>query len=347
MKSTNTVLCVTGRIYHLVFILFGKTNPNVSRYHNMRHLILISLIGTILAGCDKPKEALEKFIFDNNQIVYRDVHKYTFAKNGRIEVDRTTNYQFMAGVAFDSIIYETVFKYNDKGQLISSFDLSDSSRQVKIYNTVDSLVGDYRINGFGDTTYLSSTIYHQNKIIQRVFRHLSRELPDDLKKLKKGDLRNYDTLLFVSDLIYDSNNIHVKTLSRDKTGIVTEEIEHYYEGDRQIKTIKHAFLGDAKYLKETTYYDTGNRPDFVSIGTQGDTIAITKTIEKSNGRIVLNYVKEFDIQDLWYYDTNGQLLAIVMLDRTAQEKTTSTYSYDDKGNKIEEITYRERLNNAH
>jgi YD repeat-containing protein len=312
----------------------------------MRSLIVILSIGTLLLGCGKQKEQLEKFVFDNSQIAYRDTHKYTFDKKGRIKADLTTSYQYMAGVPFDSTVYETIFEYNDKGQLVSAINLSDSSRELKIYNDLDSLVGDYRINEFGDTISLQVTVYNQNKVVRRIHRTLSIRFPEDLDNIKKGDFRNYDTLLFVTDLIYDKD-IHVKSLFRDKMGTVTEEIDEYYEGNRHVKAIAYAFLGDAKYIKETTYYEStpDNQPDFVSIGTQGDTTAFIKTVRKSDGRMVLNYNKEFDMQDISYYDNRGQLLATVVVDVIAQEKTVTKYTYDNKGNKIEEITYREKLIN--
>jgi hypothetical protein len=314
----------------------------------MRQLIIILTIGTVLTGCEKQKEQLEKFVFDNSQIAHRNVHKYTFNKKGRINIDRITSYQYMAGVALDSTVTETIFEYNNKGQLISSVDLPDSSRQVKIYNDLDSLIGDYRINEFGDTTNLEVTIYNGNKVVRRINKHLSVKLPESFQNFQKKDLRNYDTMIFITDLIYDKN-VHVKTLFHENVGVVTGEAEHYYEDNKRTKTITYAFLGDAKYIKETTFYEDmkDNEPDFVSIGTEGDTISIKKTVKKSDGRIVLHYNKEFDMQDIWYYDNVGQLVATAMVNLSAQEKTISKYSYDTRGNKLEEITYRVRLNNGH
>jgi len=313
----------------------------------MRQLIIILITGILVTGCEKQKEQLEKFVFKNSQIAYRGVHKYTFDKNGRIKVDRTTSYYYMAGVPFDSTISETIFEYNDKGKLISALDLFDSSRHVRIYNDLDSLVGDYRINEFGDTTHLAVTVYDGNKVVRKMDRILSQKLSETFENIEKEDFRNYDTMLFISDLIYNKD-LHVKTLSRDKTGMITEEIEQYYQNDKRVKTITYALLGDTKYIKKTTYFENIEHyePDLVSIGTQGDTIAIIKTTIKSDGRIISNYNKEIGV-DILYYNNSGQLLATEMVDVNTQEKITSKYTYDKKGNNIEEITYRERLNNAH
>ena len=253
----------------------------------------------------------------------------------------------MAGVPLDSTVTETIFQYNDKGQLIAAIELPDSSRQVKIYNDLDSLVGDYRINPFGDTTTLAITVYDGDKEVRRINRHLSMKIPESFENIKEEDLRNYDTMLFISEMIYD-NGRHVKTLSHDKMTMITEEIEFHYENNKRTKTVTYSFIGDAKYIKETTFYDQNEdkEPDFVSIGTQGDTTAIKKTFVRSDGKVVLNYNKEFSRQDLWYYDKTGQLVAIAMVDLSARERTVSKYTYDSRGNEIEELTYRERLNNA-
>jgi YD repeat-containing protein len=313
----------------------------------MRPIFIILTIGTLLTGCEKQKEQLEKFIFDNRQIAHRTVHKYVFDNNWRIKLDRSISYQYMAGVPLDSTVSETIFQYNDKGQLIGAIELPDSSRQVKIYNDLDSLVGDYRINPFGDTTNLVVTVYNGGKVVRRINRDLSMRMPESFENIKKEDFRNYDTILFISEMIYDKN-LHVKTLSHDKVAMVTEEIEQHYENNKLTKTVTYSFLGDAKYIKATTFYDKteDKEPDFVSIGMQGDTIAFTKTVVKSDGKIVLNYNKEFGMQDFWYYDKAGQLIATTMVDVNAQERTVSKYTYDSRGNTIEEITFRERLNSA-
>jgi hypothetical protein len=313
----------------------------------MRHVIIILIIGTFLTGCEKQNEELEEFAFDDSQIAYRDVHKYTFDENGRIQLDRKTSYQFMAGVAFDSTITETVFRYNEKGQLISAGDSPESTRQVIIYNDLDSLVGDFRINEFGDTTRLISNVYEDNRLVRTINRYLDMKLPENAAKIRKDDQRNYDTVLFVSDLVYE-NDIHIKSFSRDKAGIVSEEIEHFYEGGKLVRTITYAFLGDAKYIRQTTYYTAKDQSDadFVSIDTQGDTIAFTKTYKNNDGKVVVDYSKEFNVQDMWYYDINGKLLANAIIDENAAVKMVTKYSYDSRGNKIEQLTYRVRLDGS-
>ena len=124
----------------------------------MRMLPGIVILAMVI-GCEKQREQVDKFVFDNSQIAYRDVHKYTFCKDDRIKADRRTSYMYMAGVPFDSTIYETIFEYNERGLLISELELPDSNRRVRMYNNLDSLVADYTINEFGDTTRFEEMVY--------------------------------------------------------------------------------------------------------------------------------------------------------------------------------------------
>ena len=153
----------------------------------MRPIFIILTIGTLLTGCEKQKEQLEKFVFDNSHIAHRTVHKYVFDNNWRIKLDRSISYRYMAGVPLDSTVSETILQYNDKGQLIAAIELPDSSRQVKIYNDLDSLVGDYRINSFGDTTNLTVTEYDGDKVVRRINRHLGMRIPESFKNIKKEE----------------------------------------------------------------------------------------------------------------------------------------------------------------
>lgn len=314
----------------------------------MKQLITIFSIGIILAGCEKSKEQLGKLILDNTQIANRVVHKYTFNESGKIKSDHRTSYQYMAGVPFDSITSATFFEYNKKGQLVSTFELPDSTREIRLYNNLDSLIAEYRINGFGDTTHMAVTKYDDNRIVRRINRFLSMRLPEDFSKARKEDLRNYDTMIFITDLIYDEG-VHVKSLSRDKNGIVIEEIETYYENNRETKSITYTILGDTKYIKETTYYGSENSndyPDSFSIGTLGDTVAVMKTFVKTDGKITMSYNSEFSIQDFFYYNTRGQLIAAIVIHEDRQEKDITKYTYDHKGNKIEEISYSEKISSG-
>ena len=134
----------------------------------------------------------------------------------------------MAGVPFDSSTYVKQYEYNDKGQITKIFDTLDSTWQTKFYNEYDSLIADYTIDNYGDTTRLTTLNYTKGKTHKKVDRILRMNLPDNFKNLKKEDLRNYDTMLVITEFVYDGDQ-HIKSLSFDKDGALTEEVNLIYE----------------------------------------------------------------------------------------------------------------------
>lgn len=312
----------------------------------MRLLISLTILTTLLS-CEKQREQVEKFVFDNKQISTKDIHRYEFDGNGRIKTVHTTNFMYMAGVPFDSSTYVKQYEYNDKGQIIKIFDTLDSTWQTKFYNEFDSLIADYTINNFGDTTRLTEIDYKNGKNNRKIDRILTMKFPEDFENLKEADLRNFDTLLFITEFIYEGDR-HTKSLSIDKNGTVTEEVELIYEDGRKTKTITYSFLGDSKYIKETTIYNDSKTDgmDLLTIGTQGDTIGFQKTIFQDQGKITVNHMGQFNMQDISYYDNKGRHIGTVLVDLNENVKTVYSYAYDDKGNVVEEANYRERINNA-
>jgi YD repeat-containing protein len=312
----------------------------------MRLLIILIFLTTIF-GCEKQKEQVEKFVFDNKQISTKDIYRYEFDGNGRIKTTYSTNFMYMAGVPFDSTTYVKRYEYNDKGQIARIFDTIDSTWQTKFYNELDSLIADYTINNYGDTTRMTTLDYTNGKTHKKVDRMLRMKLLDNFENVKKEDLRNYDTMLFITEFVYDGDQ-HVKSLSFDKDGTLTEEVNLIYENGQKAKTITYSFLGDSKFISETTVYNDNEEGDFgaVTIGTQGDTTGFQKTIIQERNKIKINYMKQFNMQDIAYYDKKGWLIGTVLVDFNEKVKTVYSYTYDDKGNVTEEATYRERVNNA-
>ena len=254
---------------------------------------------------------------------------------------------YMAGVAFDSTTYVKRYEYNDKGQITKIFDTIDSTRQTKFYNAFDSLIADYTINNYGDTTRMTLMDYTGGKTHKKVDRILTMKLPDNFENLKKEDLRNYDTMLFTTEFVYEGDQ-HVKSLSFDKDGALNGEVNLIYENGQKTKTITYSFLGDSKYISETTIYnnnDTGDL-DAITIGTQGDTIGFRKTITQDQNKIMVNHMGQLNMQDISYYDNKGRHIGTVLMDLNEKVKTVHSYIYDDKGNVLEEANYRERINNA-
>ncbi len=315
-------------------------------YREMRLLISLTILTTLLS-CEKQKEQIEKFVFDNKQISTKDIHRYQFDESGRIKTAETTTFMYMAGVPFDSSTHVKQYEYNDKGQIAKIFDTLDSTWQTKFYNEFDSLIADYTINSYGDTTRLTTLNYTKGKTYKKVDRILTKKLPDHFQSLKKADLRNYDTMLFITEFVYDGDQ-HMKSLSFDKEGTLTEEVNLIYENGKKIKTITYSFLGDSRFISETTVYNDNEEGDFgaVTIGTQGDTTGFQKTIIQDQNKIKINYMKQFNMQDIAYYDKKGRLIGTVLVDLNENVRTVYSYAYDDRGNVIEEANYKERINNA-
>lgn len=310
----------------------------------MRLLITLTLL-TVFSSCEKQREQVKKFIFDHRQISTKDIHRYKFDENGRIGIVHTTKFKYMAGVPFDSSTYMKRYEYTDNGRTVNIFDTKDSSRQTKVYNEIDSLIADYLINSDGDTIRLTVIDYINGKINKEIYRMLSMRFPEDFENMKREDLRNYDTLLFITKFIYEGDR-HTKSLSFEKGELMTEETHFIYENGRKTKAITYSFLGDIKYIKETTIYSDNKSgdPDALTIGPQGDTIGFRKTIFQDQHKIVVNYMGQYNVQDISYYDNKGRHIGIVFLDLDKKVKTVQSYTYDDDGNVIEEASYKERIN---
>jgi hypothetical protein len=214
-------------------------------------LLIISTILTTFLSCEKQREQVEKFVFDNKQITTRNIYRYEFDGDGRIKTAYTKSLTYIGGVPFDSTTYLKRYEYNTKGQIIKVLDSIDSTWQTKFYNEFDSLIADYTINNYGDTTRMTTINYLNGKTNKRHERILSEQIPENFENLKKDDLRNYDTLSFMTEFVYEGDQ-HVKSLAFDKDGTVSEEVELVYEGGLKTKTITYSFVGENKYIKETT-----------------------------------------------------------------------------------------------
>jgi hypothetical protein len=313
----------------------------------MRQLLTILTTTVILWSCENQREKIEKFVFDNKQISSKKTHKYDFFPDGKIKTDHVIRYYIMAGVPFDSIASTEQYTYNSKGQVESVFDVSDSTKQLKLYNELDSLIADLTINKSGDTTMLTIVDFNNGHETRTTRRMLNPKFPENPEDLKTMDLRNYDTIYFITESVYINNRLE-KTISKDKNGKVDTETEFVYNGNKKAKTLTYSFLGDTKYLSETTNYQDNDakNPDFVTIGVQNDTLAYFKTIFQDDIKIEIHYNGQFNSHALWYYDKKNQLIGMVDMNYSDKQKHVYSYKYDDKGNILEELNYKERLSNA-
>lgn len=301
--------------------------------------ILIALL-----SCERQKEEFEKFVFDNKQISTKDIHRYEFDEGGRTKTVHTTNILFMAGIPVDSSTHVKQYEYNERGKVTRIFDALDSTWQARFCNDFDSLVADYTINNYGDTIRLTEIDYTNGKSHRKIERILTMKFPTDFKDLEEADLRNYDTLLFITEFIFEGD-LQKKSLSLDKNRNVTEEVELVYEDGRKAKAITYSFLGDRKYITGTTIFYDGKKEglDLLTIGPQGDTLEFQMTIFQDKGKITMNYMGQLNMQDISYYDRNDRHIGSVFLDLNEKTKTVHSYKHDDNGNVIEESSYRERI----
>lgn len=310
----------------------------------MKRTILL-IISALAVGCQKQSERIEKFVFDNTQVTMQETHTYEFDSNGRISADYSVTVMYMSGLPFDSSNYVKRYEYNGKGQVTRIFDSLDSTWQTKFYNTTDSLVADYKVNSYGDTVRMTLINYSHGKSHKRIDRILGPRL-DSYKNLTKASVRDYDTLLFITDFIYAGDK-HVKSVSFDKDGTVTSEVEIIYDNGKHTKSITYAFLGDKRFVQETSVYTLNetNGQDVVTMGNLGDTISYTKSIVQDGKKITCGDYGQFNMKDFTYYDEAGRMIGHVMINLNERIKNVSSYAYDDNGNLLIYSSYRERLDN--
>ncbi len=244
----------------------------------------------------------------------------------------------------DTIISKDLFSYTETGKIRSINSLTDSTRQIKIYNEMDSLIGDYNINQLGDTSFLTTNEYTKGKLTKSIHRRLSSKLPDDMKDFKEEDLRNYDTILFITEFIY-SGDLVERSIIKDKKGNILNESHNTYEEGKLKKVETYSYLGSAKYISETTNYSyRGGEADFKTIDRQGMPIFSKRTTFQNDMKIVTNYSGETNSQSIWYYNKQNQLIRNVIVNLDEGTKQVYSYVYNKNGNLTEEISHNEKVN---
>lgn len=230
--------------------------------------LLISL--TIILGCTNHKHEDEKFEMDHSQISSNKVHSYEFYKNGKVKIDRSETISYLHGFPFDTLLSKELYKYNSNGKTLSITNLIDSSRRVKVYNDLDSLVGDFAINKAGDTTMLRITKYKDGNRVGDIMRFLSSRISINPGDFQPADFKTYDTLFQNSELVHNTKEVKVE-IKKNSKGEVTEEYHFTYNGNKLEKTEKYTFIGPSKYLSEVTILDTNvGNDDYITTDVQGD-----------------------------------------------------------------------------
>jgi len=301
------------------------------------------LILLVVIGCKRQKEQVENFIFDISQINTKQLHKYAFYDDGKIKIDKTVIYSYIAGTAVDSLVSTNEYSYNEKGLIEKIAGVENGDRKLKFYNYQDSLVVDLEVNKNNDTTFLEKTAYNsglKSSIIRRV---LLLKLPD-FENPKEDDLRSFDTLFSKRKFVYQGKLLS-KTYITDQKGKL--EIHHFYKNGIESKRETYSFIRGIRFLKETAHYDLENNrnSDYTAISNEGDTLTSKKSIKQHDLHIISSNYKNAGIQILEYYDLKGQLIGTIDINLKEKVKNIHSFSYDNKGNLLEEASYRQKLNN--
>jgi hypothetical protein len=313
------------------------------------HKALFWLIGVYLLlfwSCQREKDAFEKFISDSKQLDSRTVHKYEFYDDGKVKIDHATSYYYTAGLLVDSVFSKQFYQYSKTGKIIAITNLVDSTREIRLYNSLDSLISEFYINQFDDTTHLRTVDYENGNRTKIISRKLFVKIPEEESHAVEAlRARNYDTLQSTTVFVYENGN-HTKTLSLDRHGIVNEERHHFYEGKQLAKTIIYFFLGSTKYAGQTTMYDTKNSTlgDHTTTDMQGNIVEFQKTSFQDDTTMVAQFALQDNFNSLAYYK-NGRWVGDVSVDVNTNEKTTLVFKYDEQGRLIEEIQYTEAIAN--
>lgn len=304
----------------------------------MKYLIIILSI-LFLLSCSKQKEQFEKIVFDARQINSQTLHTYTFYPSGKIKTTQSVQYFYKNGSRIDSLVYEKTFFYNNKGRIIRIEE--DNTNEYYLYNNLDSLIVKYSVNSFGDTSFLDKISYKDGRVNSRLYRRLAIKFEENLTTT---DLRNYDTIFDEIQYHYLGDSLEVQVF-KDLRHEVTAEINTYYSNGKRLKAIHYNFLGDLKYVQNTTIYDLSEleNPDYVDVNPSGDTTGFQKTNFKDSVRIVSTFLSVVDTRDYSFYNMRNQLIKSVMEDLPNQRRDIFTYLYDSKGNLIEETHFTERI----
>lgn len=291
-------------------------------------------------GCRREKEQIEKFIYDKSQLNTRQIHRYEFDSEGKIKIDISIIYTYMGGLPVDSIVSREEYSYNKNGKLYSIFDAANNSKQINLYNDKDSLIARYRIND-GDTTFLEQFNYIDNKKQSIITRFLELKMPESLKDFKDKD---FDTLYSKKDFVYKNGQI-IKSIEKNKKEKILKETEYIYSGNKLQKEITYAFLDNLKYIFGTKYYALNNQSkyDFVQVDKKGDTTFTRSTFLQEDGKAISEFMKNLNSQTIHYYNNNGQMIGTVVINLIEKTKVSYTFTYNKKGNVIEEMTYSEKI----
>jgi hypothetical protein len=309
----------------------------------MMRYFLIVFFSFLLFTCSKKKDQIEKFIFDKKQINTQKVYSYTFYPTGKPKTKASTLYYYFNGVIIDSASFKEKIIYNKKG-LISKIE-SEKANEYYFYDSKDSLIAKHEINSFGDTIHLEKNLYMNGELVQRINRHLTIKLKEDITKT---DFRDYDTMYWKTNFEHPHDTLTISQVRDSKNKL--ENIYHtYYKNTIPVKEVEYAFLGEQEYLKSTVHYDIAhpNTGDFFNITPLGDTIGLQKTVHTDSLKVISFWNRDWGHYEFWFYNKKNRLIKTIQENYTEKKRDVFTYTYDSRGNCIEEINFTERILEEH
>lgn len=290
-----------------------------------------------LFSCKKNPDDSEQSYLPQDRTT-REIHNYTYDKDGKILNDRQVTYHLLRDVITDTTKTLSEYSY-ERGKLIKIKVDEDIPEQslIKIfrYNAIDSLTLELWIEHNGDTTYISKTDFDErgNRVLEKTQRLWDKRTFNEM--IKEPNKIIYDTLFSWKEYDFESNN-HFRTRAKNKFGEVEWEALYFYENGKNIRTELYNFLGTIKYLHSTQTYDYSkySKGEYKTIDKDGLPIE-SFSVELRNGKLYKSTWTYDSYLTILFYDDSGKI--IKDLDFSFQR--VYEYKYDSRGNKVEVFEY--------
>lgn len=318
----------------------------------MKRILYVALAALCCIACGSENEDLNnapKRVGWEGPGLYGNIEKVTIS-----EYTVTTSF----GEENRSLKEQKVYLFNTDGNVAEI--ITDDSREICTYNDDGLLCKVQETSRWGGTIKSEGTItYHDNGKIAEAEEYSSGYLKKKSTFNKSGiitSLTEYDSYGRISkkeDYSYNKYGKIEKCISYSSSGSVKTTQKYIYDKKNKLTEIKE-FDSDGKldYRKKYYYHKNGNlkRTEVLSDNWGGGTL-IEETYNK-NGQIIK------EVQDLttlmggvrketsWKYDKNGKLIEWSETSEVGffgAESTTEKYKYDQMGNRIEERTYKDDI----
>lgn len=275
------------------------------------------------------------------------VINYYYDGSGKLLKESSMSF-LMVGNKPDSLSFVTTYFYDANGRKIKVEENDGSNKLLSTtlfdYDLRDSLLAEYTIDIYGDTTQLVENIYGENGSLhlQKHRLLLNSQSGEDILSGK----RNYDTLFTLTENFYQAGLL-TKSIDRNiKNALVTER-EFEYDGQILTKMRVYEFPGSKKQLLITNIYldDNASKLEKVTVNILGDTVGVKQVEKNSNGE--MSKISEVDTEMGNIFITNfndkGQVATELEIIKVLEKKTIRFFSYDLSGRKVKVVSRDEPL----